>query len=130
MGKMHEAKILGEAGSTKGPNARGEYDFPYAKVYIESDAPSSSSAAPSSSSIAPQSSSSGTTAIQGIRSMAVGKGTSLVFDAQGKFLTSFETENDAALTTAIKARYHSGIFLVDRDELLSGKPQISSITVK
>jgi hypothetical protein len=44
--------------------------------------------------------------------MAVGKGTSLVFDAQGKFLTSFETENDADLTTAIKARFHSGIFLV------------------
>ena len=124
MGKMHEAKILGEAGSTKGPNARGEYDFPYAKVYIESDTPSSSSAAPSNSSIAPQSSSSGTTAIQGIRSMAVGKGTSLVFDAQGKFLTSFETENDAALTTAIKARYHSGIFLVKQGGM------VRSITVK
>ena len=35
MGKMHEAKILGEAGSNSGSNARGEYDFPYAKVYIE-----------------------------------------------------------------------------------------------
>ena len=117
MGKMYEAKILGEAGSTKGPNVRGEYDFPYAKVYIESDAPSSSS-------VAPEVSSSGTTAIQGIRSMAVGKGTSLVFDAQGKFLTSFETENDAALTTAIKARYHSGIFLVKQGGM------VRSITVK
>ena len=53
MGKMHEAKILGEAGNSEGAKAKGEYDFPYAKVYIESDTPSSSSVAPSSSSIAP-----------------------------------------------------------------------------
>ena len=57
MGKLHEAKILGEAGSNSGPNARGEYDFPYAKVYIEGAAPSSSET-PSSSSEAQQSSSS------------------------------------------------------------------------
>ncbi|WP_295682043.1 glycoside hydrolase family 11 protein [uncultured Fibrobacter sp.] len=56
MGKLHEAKILGEAGSNSGPNARGEYDFPYAKVYIEGAAPSSSET-PSSSSEAPKSSS-------------------------------------------------------------------------
>ena len=117
MGKMHEAKILGEAGSTKGPNARGEYDFPYAKVYIESDAPSSSS-------VAPEVSSSSTTALQGIRSVTVGSNTSLVFDAQGKFLSSFETENDAALTTAIKARFHSGVYLVKRGST------VRSITVK
>ena len=117
MGKMHEAKILGEAGSTKGPNARGEYDFPYAKVYIESDAPSSSS-------VAPEVSSSSTTALQGIRSVTVGSNTSLVFDAQGKFLSSFETENDAALTTAIKARFHSGVYLVKQGST------VRSITVK
>lgn len=105
MGKMHEAKILGEAGNSEGAKARGEYDFPYAKVYIESDTPSSSS-------VAPEVSSSSTTALQGIRSVTVGSNTSLVFDAQGKFLSSFETENDAALTTVIKARFHSGIFLV------------------
>ena len=108
MGKMHEAKILGEAGSNSGANARGEYDFPYAKVYIEG-ASSSSVAPPSSSVIA---SSSSTTAIAEIRSMAIGSNTSLVFDAQGKFLSSFETENDASLKTAIKARFHSGVFLV------------------
>jgi len=105
MGKMHEAKILGEAGNSEGAKAKGEYDFPYAKVYIESDTPSSSS-------VAPEVSSSSTTALQGIRSVTVGSNTSLVFDAQGKFLSSFETENDAALTTVIKARFHSGIFLV------------------
>ena len=124
MGKMHEAKILGEAGNSEGAKAKGEYDFPYAKVYIESDTPSSSSVAPSSSSIAPESSSSGTTAIQGIRPMTTGSNTSLVFDAQGKFLTSFETENDASLTTAIKARFHSGIFLVKQGG------NVRSITVK
>lgn len=117
MGKMHEAKILGEAGNSEGAKARGEYDFPYAKVYIESDTPSSSS-------VAPEVSSSSTTALQGIRSVTVGSNTSLVFDAQGKFLTSFETENDADLTTAIKARFHSGIFLVKQGST------VRSITVK
>ena len=128
MGKMHEAKILGEAGSNSGSNARGEYDFPYAKVYIEgasssSVAESSSSVAPPSSAVVPGSSSS-IMAIQGVRSMAIGSKTSLVFDAQGKFLASFETENDASLTTAIKARFHSGAFLVKQGGT------VRSITVK
>jgi hypothetical protein len=35
-----------------------------------------------------------------------------VFDAQGRFLSSFETENEGALTAAIKARFHSGVYLV------------------
>ena len=127
MGKMHEAKILGEAGNSQGAQARGEYDFPYAKVYIEgasssSEAVSSSAVAPPSSSVIASSSS--TTAIAEIRSMAIGNSSSLVFDAQGKFLSSFETENDAALTTAIKARFHSGVFLVKQ----GGK--VRSISVK
>ena len=117
MGKMHEAKILGEAGNSEGAKARGEYDFPYAKVYIESDAPSSSS-------VVAESSSSETTAIAGIRSMATGSNTSLVFDAQGRFVSSFETENDASLISAIKDRFHSGIYLVKQGGT------IRSITVK
>jgi hypothetical protein len=44
--------------------------------------------------------------------MANGNNTSLVFDAQGKFLSSFETENEGALTAAIKARFRSGVYLV------------------
>ena len=56
--------------------------------------------------------------------MTIGSNTSLVFDAQGKFLTSFETENDASLTTAIKARFHSGVFLVKQGGT------VRSITVK
>ena len=56
--------------------------------------------------------------------MAIGSKTSLVFDAQGKFLASLETENDASLTTAIKARFHSGAFLVKQGGT------VRSITVK
>ena len=124
MGKMHEAKILGEAGNSNGAQARGEYDFPYAKVYIESDTPSSSSVAQSSSSVVAESSSSETTAIAGIRSMATGSNTSLVFDAQGRFVSSFETENDASLISAIKDQFHSGIYLVKQGGI------VRSITVK
>ncbi|WP_407450734.1 glycoside hydrolase family 11 protein [Fibrobacter sp.] len=104
MGKMHEAKILGEAGSNSGANAKGEYDFPYAKVYIEGAEPSSSSAEPESSS--------STEAIKGIRSMTVGNNTSLVFDAQGKYLGSFETADAETLNAAIKAKYNSGVYMV------------------
>lgn len=104
MGKMHEAKILGEAGSNSGANAKGEYDFPYAKVYIEGAEQSSSSAELESSS--------STEAIKGIRSMTVGNNTSLVFDAQGKYLGSFETADAETLNAAIKAKYNSGVYMV------------------
>ena len=56
--------------------------------------------------------------------MAIVSKTSFVFDAQGKFLSSFETENDAALTTAIKARFHSGVYMVKQGST------VRSITVK
>jgi len=42
MGKMHEAKVLGEAGST-GSGTSGTADFPYAKVYIGNNASNASS---------------------------------------------------------------------------------------
>jgi len=129
MGKMHEAKILGEAGSTSGANAKGVYDFPYAKVYIEgAAAASSSSVAPvaassssvapvvaSSSSVAPvavSSSSAIIDAIHGVRGMAMNSKTMLVFDAQGKFLSSFEAQNGQSLNEAIKAKFNAGVYLV------------------
>jgi hypothetical protein len=56
--------------------------------------------------------------------MAIGSNTSLVFDAQGKFLSSFETENEESLTASIKARFHSGVYLVKQGGT------IRSITVK
>ena len=117
MGKMHEAKILGEAGSTSGANAKGEYDFPYAKVYIEG-------AEQSSSSEEVIESSSSTEAIKSIRSMTVGSNTSLVFDAQGKYLGSFEAADAESLNAAIKAKYNSGVYMVKQGRA------VRSISVK
>ena len=59
MGKLYEAKVLGEAGNTSTNVTGGKMDFPHAKVYISKgdQEESSSSAAPSSSSEAPKSSS-------------------------------------------------------------------------
>ena len=105
MGKMHEAKILGEAGSTSGPNAKGEYDFPYAKVYIEG-------AEQSSSSEEVIESSSSTEAIKSIRSMT------------GKFLGSVEAADAESLNAAIKAKYNSGVYMVKQGRA------VRSISVK
>jgi len=60
MGKLYEAKVLGEAGNTSTNVTGGKMDFPHAKVYISNgeQQESSSSEAPSSSSAAPESSSS------------------------------------------------------------------------
>lgn len=124
MGKMHEAKILGEAGSTSGANAKGEYDFPYAKVYIEGAA-SNSSVTASSSSVAPvASSSSVTSAIHDVRLMTTSSSAMYVFDAQGKFLSSFETENLASLMNILKSRFNAGVYLVKQGGA------VRSITVK
>lgn len=123
MGKLHEAKILGEAGSTSGANAKGEYDFPYAKVYIEgAETPeeSSSSVEP----IVSESSSSSTDAIHGVRLMAAGSNVQYVFDVQGKFLSTFETENNESLIETLKARFNSGVYLVKQGNV------IKSVTVK
>ena len=51
MGKMYEARVLGEAGCNgNGCGANGSMDFPYAKVYISNGTnPSSSSSGPTSS---------------------------------------------------------------------------------
>ena len=59
MGKLYEAKVLGEAGNTSSNVTGGKMDFPHAKVYISKgdQQESSSSEAPSSSSEAPKSSS-------------------------------------------------------------------------
>ena len=59
MGKLYEAKVLGEAGNTTSNVTGGKMDFPHAKVYISKgdQQESSSSEAPSSSSEAPKSSS-------------------------------------------------------------------------
>ncbi|SHK23219.1 glycoside hydrolase family 11 protein [Fibrobacter sp. UWB12] len=60
MGKLYEAKVLGEAGNVNGEVRGGHMDFPHAKVYVKngSDPVSSSSVKSSSSTDAPKSSSS------------------------------------------------------------------------
>ena len=51
MGKLYEAKVLGEAGNVNGEVNGGHMDFPHAKVYVSKNpTPSSSSAAEESSS--------------------------------------------------------------------------------
>jgi len=59
MGKLYEAKVLGEAGNVNGEVRGGHMDFPHAKVYV-GNAPTSSASNPASSSsaAAPKSSSS------------------------------------------------------------------------
>ena len=52
MGKMHEAKVLGEAGST-GAGTSGTADFPYAKVYIGQGNGGNAGGAPAQTSEAP-----------------------------------------------------------------------------
>ncbi|GEM_PF-872337 len=49
LGKMYEAKVLGEAGNGNG-GASGSFDFNYAKVYVSNTSPSSSSSTVQSSS--------------------------------------------------------------------------------
>ena len=138
MGKLHEAKILGEAGSNSGANARGEYDFPYAKVYIEgaepsssaaqsssSEAPKSSSDAQSSSSVGPASSSDALSSSGVVESSSSGlalpaemkvfrmSGTAQVFDMQGKFLGTVELKSGASLKEIVVNKFgKSGMYLL------------------
>ncbi len=65
LGKMYEAKILGEAGNNDGPNATGKFDFNYAKVYVDNSGTPKSSAStnPTSSASTPTSSAAAQTAV-------------------------------------------------------------------
>ena len=57
MGKLYEAKVLGEAGNVNGEVRGGHMDFPHAKVYV-SKGPASSASTPTSSTAVAKSSSS------------------------------------------------------------------------
>jgi len=62
MGKLHEAKVLGEAGST-GSGTSGTADFPYAKVYIgEGNGGSAGGSAPTTTAKSIDDTTAGTTA--------------------------------------------------------------------
>ena len=50
MGKLYEAKVLGEAGNVNGEVRGGHMDFPHAKVYVSKSGATSSASNPTSSS--------------------------------------------------------------------------------
>ena len=58
MGKLYEAKMLGEAGNVNGEVRGGHMDFPHAKVYVSKGTSSASTATSSSSTTVAKSSSS------------------------------------------------------------------------
>ena len=58
MGKLYEAKVLGEAGNVNGEVRGGHMDFPHAKVYVSKGTSSASTATSSSSTTVAKSSSS------------------------------------------------------------------------
>ena len=58
MGKLYEAKVLGEAGNVNGEVRGGHMDFPHAKVYVSKGTSSASTATSSSSATVAKSSSS------------------------------------------------------------------------
>lgn len=114
LGKMYEAKILGEAGNNSGPNATGTFDFVYAKVYTADEVSSSSTAESSSSSatVVAESSSSSPLAINANVELSNGSKTYSVFDMQGKLLGKVESTRDA-LNATIRASFrNAGAYLV------------------
>ena len=137
MGKLYEAKVLGEAGSMSN-GVSGTADFPHIKVYVKGeDVPSSSSVALSSSSVASSSSkmvpssssekvakssssvggssSSGTDAIPFTVQRFDKAGIYQVFDMQGNFLGKVELKSGLSLKQAVANKFaRSSVYLVKR----------------
>ena len=137
MGKLYEAKVLGEAGSMSN-GVSGTADFPHIKVYVKGEeVPSSSSVALSSSSVASSSSktvassssekvakssssvggssSSGTDAIPFTVQRFDKAGVYQVFDMQGNFLGKVELKNGVSLKQAVESKFaRSSVYLVKR----------------
>lgn len=137
MGKLYEAKVLGEAGSM-GNGVSGTADFPHIKVYVKGEeVPSSSSVALSSSSVASSSSkmvpssssekvakssssvggssSSGTDAIPFTVQRFDKAGIYQVFDMQGNFLGKVELKSGLSLKQAVESKFaRSSVYLVKR----------------
>ena len=137
MGKLYEAKVLGEAGSMSN-GVSGTADFPHIKVYVKGDEVSSSSVALSSSSVASSSSakiasssssekvakssssvggssSSETDAIPAMAKRFDKAGTYQVFDMQGNFLGNVELKSGLSLQQAVASKFvRSSVYLVKR----------------
>jgi Cobalamin biosynthesis protein CobN and related Mg-chelatases len=105
MGKLYEAKVLGEAGNTSSNVTGGKMDFPHAKVYISKgdQQESSSSEAPSSSSEAPKSSSDAKS------SSSVGPASSS--DAQSSSSVGPASSSDALSSSDVVESSSSGLAL-------------------
>ncbi|MFA6836843.1 MAG: glycoside hydrolase family 11 protein [Fibrobacteraceae bacterium] len=105
LGNLYEAKVLGEAGTTSG-GASGQFDFPYAKVYIGSPSSSSSSDVLSSSSSSNQ-----TSIATGIAPIAT-SGSFQVFNALGNFMGTVEVKNGASISGIIFTKFGKpGVYL-------------------
>ena len=138
MGKLYEAKVLGEAGSMSN-GVSGTADFPHIKVYVKGEeVPSSSSVALSSSSVGSSSSSetvpssssekvakssssvggsssSGTDAIPFTVQRFDKAGIYQVFDMQGNFLGKVELKSGLSLKQAVANKFaRSSVYLVKR----------------
>ena len=110
MGKLYEAKVLGEAGNVNGQVNGGHMDFPHAKVYVSNgDTPkSSASGAKSSSSSA---------AVKSSSSKGNGGSTSTTIDAckdemghQGESKTTQGQNNQSVTGNVGSSPYHYEIW--------------------
>jgi hypothetical protein len=107
MGKLYEAKVLGEAGSNGG-GVSGTADFPHAKVYVAKDEPVSSS-----SEAKVESSSSQTIGLIAAPKMELKSGNFQVFDMQGRFLGAVKVDAGATVNEVLKANFkNAGIYMV------------------
>jgi hypothetical protein len=105
MGKLYEAKVLGEAGSNGG-GVSGTADFPHAKVYVAKDEPVSSSSEKVESS-------SSTTALPVAHKMQLKSGVFQVFDMQGRYLGNMKVDAGASVNEVLKANFkNAGIYMV------------------
>ncbi len=125
LGNMYEAKVLGEAGTVNG-GASGQFDFPYAKVYIGGTSSSSSVVTPSSSSAETQSSSSSdaessssTTAITTAITPVATSGSFQVFNMLGNFIGKIEVQNGASISDVLFAKFgQPGVYMVKQGAIV------------
>ena len=113
MGKLYEAKVLGEAGSNGG-GVSGTADFPHAKVYVAKDEPVSSS-----SEAKVESSSSQTIGLIAAPKMELKSGNFQVFDMQGRFLGTVKLDAGASVAQVLKANFkNAGIYMVKQGNFM------------
>ena len=110
MGKLYEAKVLGEAGNVNGQVNGGHMDFPHAKVYVSNGDPPKSSASGAKSS-------SSSAAVKSSSSKGNGGSTSTTIDAckdemghQGESKTTQGQNNQSVTGNVGSSPYHYEIW--------------------